>query len=143
MNANQTPCAGDYDVRATKTARAAYGRRVLVVDDDAEVRQTLAEVLEMDDYETLQAGDAIAALMILRETPDIGVLLTDLTMPGADGIALIRMARGMRPGLPAILLTGYAEKVDDASAVSTGDFHIMSKPVESGRLIQKVALLLA
>jgi ActR/RegA family two-component response regulator len=79
---------------------------ILLVEDDAAVRETLAELLDDVGFYTIQAGDAVEALMLLRQTATIDVLVTDLTMPGDDGIALIRHARTIRDDLPAILLTG-------------------------------------
>src|SRR3978361_1010450 len=85
--------------------------RILIVDDDESVRETLADLLEMVGDCLLQAADAREALIILRREADVDVLVTDLTMPGADGIVLIRHARELRHNLPAILLTGYAEQI--------------------------------
>lgn len=87
--------------------RAGNLKRILVVDDDDAVRETLADLLDTENYQTVQAVDAAQALMILLADPAaIDVLVTDLSMPGTDGIALIKHARHIRPRLPAVLLTG-------------------------------------
>lgn len=116
---------------------------ILVVDDDESVRETLADLLEVVGYRPRQAGDAVEALMILRRDPAIVALVTDLTMPGADGITLIRHARSVRSDLPAILLTGYAEQVACVSTIAGGNFHVLRKPVQSERLIEQLELLVA
>jgi DNA-binding NtrC family response regulator len=116
--------------------------RILIVDDDESVRETLADLLEVVGYCPVQAGDAVEALMILREDPAIDVLVTDLTMPGADGIMLIRHARHLKQQLPAILLTGYAEQVTAVATIAGGNFHVLRKPVESERLIEQLELLM-
>lgn len=127
---------------ATEVSPPGDGRpRIMVVDDNGPVRETIADVLEMAGFRPIQACSADRAMACLREDPAIAVLVTDLTMPGADGIALIRLAREHRAGLPAILLTGYAEDVGSASAGAGGGFLVLGKPVESDRLIREVSLL--
>ncbi|HEY4040966.1 MAG TPA: response regulator [Rhodopila sp.] len=117
--------------------------RILVVDDDNAVRETLAELLEDEGFSCVTAGDAIEALMVLRQTTAVDALVTDLTMPGHDGIMLIRQAREINSALPAILLTGYAEQVASVSTIAGGNFHVLRKPVQSDRLIQEIELLVA
>jgi DNA-binding NtrC family response regulator len=114
---------------------------VLLVDDDRAVRETLAELLDDVGFHAVQASDASEALLILRRDEAIDVLVTDLTMPGDDGISLIRQARAIRNDLPAVLLTGYAEEVTSVSTIAGGNFHVLRKPVESERLIQQLELL--
>lgn len=118
-------------------------RSVLVVDDDECVRETLAELLDLAGFITIQAAHTEEALAVLRQRADIAAVVTDLTMPGEDGIALIRRARAIRHGLPAILLTGYAEEVASVATTAGENFHVLRKPVESGRLIDQLDLLLA
>jgi CheY-like chemotaxis protein len=81
--------------------------------------------------------------MVLRQTTAVDALVTDLTMPGHDGIMLIRQAREINSALPAILLTGYAEQVASVSTIAGGNFHVLRKPVQSDRLIQEIELLVA
>jgi CheY-like chemotaxis protein len=118
-------------------------RCILIVDDNESVRETLADILEFAGFDPVQAGDAIEALTILRRQSSIDVLVTDLTMPGADGITLIRKAREIRCNLPAILLTGYAEHVTSTTATAEANFLVLCKPIESKRLIEQLDLLLA
>ena len=71
------------------------------------------------------------------------MLVTDLSMPGMDGLALIREAQRLRPGLPAILLTGYANDMTELAvggAVS-GRFTLMRKPVDARALAERAAVL--
>jgi CheY-like chemotaxis protein len=114
---------------------------ILVVDDDVSIRETLADVLDGVGFRTLQAPDAAQALVILRTTAAVDALVTDMTMPGADGITLIREARAFRPDLPAILLTGYAEEIGSISVIGGCDVHLMRKPVGCDRLIEQLELL--
>ena len=111
--------------------------------DDEGVRETLADLLEVDNFNTVQAVDAAQALLILREDPaSIDALVTDLSMPGADGIALIKQARQIKHGLPAILLTGYTEDFASLAIGTNGGFHVLRKPVESHNLILQINALL-
>jgi CheY-like chemotaxis protein len=116
---------------------------VLLVDDDSAVREILGELLDDGGFHTLLATDAAEALVILRQSEVIDVLVTDLSMPGDDGIALIHQARAIRSDLPAILLTGYGEQMMPVTTIAGGNFHVLCKPVESSRLIQELELLLA
>ena len=114
---------------------------ILLVDDDDAVRETLADLLELDGYRTLQAGDAETALGCL-EREQVDLLITDLSMPGSDGISLIRQGKAARHQLPAILLTGYAEEAGLVTARAGTQFHVLSKPVEANQLLSQVRLLL-
>jgi DNA-binding NtrC family response regulator len=131
--------------RHTPRARSVSASKicVLLVDDDEDVRETLAELLDDSGFRVLLAADATEALAILRQTDVIDVLVTDLTMPGDDGIVLIGQARAIRSDLPAILLTGYAEQMTSVTTIAGGNFHVLQKPVESGRLIRQLESLLA
>ena len=115
---------------------------VLLVDDVDSVRETVADLLETEQYRVLQAVDAAQALMILREEQTtVDILVTDLSMPGADGVTLITQARKMVSDLPAILLTGYAEQVSSV-AMAAGGFHVLRKPVSGDQLFGLINTLL-
>ena len=119
--------------------------RVLLVDDEPVVREVLAAQLGEAGYEVAEGGDGAAALDLLDRGAPCDILVTDLAMPGMDGVALIRAAQGRRPGLPAILVTGYA---GDAAALAVGaavdgTFALLRKPVTAQRLADQVAASLA
>nr|WP_294554493.1 response regulator [uncultured Rhodopila sp.] len=117
-------------------------RRILLVDDNDAVRETLADLLESEGFQTVQAIDAAQAMMLMRSQPGFDVLVTDLSMPGADGITLINQARQIQRFLPAILLTGYAEQVTSVAVVAGGSFPVLRKPVEGERLVEQITVLL-
>jgi CheY-like chemotaxis protein len=120
----------------------AKGRgRVLLVEDNDAVRETLADLLESEGFRTVQAIDAAQAMTLMRSQPDFDVLVTDLSMPGADGITLIHQARQIQRFLPAILLTGYAEQVTSVAVVAGTSFHVLRKPVEGERLVEQISVL--
>ncbi|WP_051340692.1 ATP-binding protein [Azospirillum halopraeferens] len=98
---------------AKKADEAGGGERVvLLVDDDAVIRVAMTAVLEMAGFRVREAGEGTSALALLRDHPDIGALVTDYAMPGMTGAVLAREARRLRPGLPVLVITGYAEAPD-------------------------------
>jgi len=120
------------------------GVRVLVVDDDGDIREILATVLEMEGAIVIDAPSAAEAFHALRrERPD--VLLTDLSMPGHDGYWLIDKVRSLPAecggATPAAALTGRVTPEDQADVLRAGfQFHI-SKPAHINELVGVVALL--
>ncbi|WP_141563110.1 hybrid sensor histidine kinase/response regulator [Teichococcus rhizosphaerae] len=123
---------------------AAERRRILLVDDYDLMREMLAENLSDAGYEVVQAEDGVAALALVEAGETIDLLVSDLSMPGMNGVALIREAQRRRPGLPAILLTGFA---GDAAELRGGEaegasFSLLRKPVIGPELARCVASLL-
>lgn len=85
--------------------------RILVVDDDSLVRMgTMAMVEELGHIVVAEAGSGAQALALLREGGAVDLLLTDQAMPGMTGQQLADAAREVRPGLPVLLATGYADQ---------------------------------
>jgi signal transduction histidine kinase/ActR/RegA family two-component response regulator len=117
--------------------------RLLLVDDEALLREVLAEQLADAGYEIAVAATGDEALGLLKGGAAVDVLVTDLCMPGMDGIALIREARRNRPGLPAILLTGYAGDAVSAGGEIAAPFALMQKPVRLDQLTSRLQSLLA
>ena len=137
------PCApGTAAPPGTEPPRAPRRRgRVLLVEDDASVRATLAEQLQELGFRVLAAADGAAGLTLLMGGAEVAMLVSDLTMPGMDGVALIRAAQRMRPGLPAILLTGYVGggAALDAAEGLDGPVSLMGKPVSASQLADRIA----
>jgi CheY-like chemotaxis protein len=115
--------------------------RILIVDDDATVREILADLLDDSGYRSIVAADAAEALSMLRRGGTIAALVTDLAMPGDDGIALIRKAREIDSTLPAILLTGDAEQPASKATIAGAPFHVLRKPVHIDGLIEQLRKL--
>ena len=119
--------------------------RVLVVDDDAMVREVVAGQMEDRGYLVTQAGDGLQALAQLDHGAVIDLLISDFAMPGMNGLTLIEEARRRRPELPALLLTGYADS-SVRLAIETGEAQrtaLLRKPVSGGALAERAAALLA
>jgi signal transduction histidine kinase/CheY-like chemotaxis protein len=96
---------------------------VLVVEDDAAVREFVCTALNEIGYSVLAAEGVRAGLELLGQRADIGLILTDVVMPGGDGPALARAARGVRPDMPIVFMTGYAPAgLEDGALVLTKPF---------------------
>lgn len=123
------------------------GRRVLLVDDEALVRSTLADALRAQGFEVEEADGGQAALARLGGPGSFDLLVTDLAMPGMDGLELLREVRRRCPGLPALVVTGYAGDADAAAfavALGGGPMMLLRKPIDPDELTDRaLALLLA
>lgn len=120
--ASSTPA----DQPAINTGR---GERVLFVDDEAPLVVLGLRTLRRLGYAAEGCGSADEALALLRERPaDFDLLVTDLSMPGKLGTALIAEARAIRPNLPAILATGYGGTLEAGRLAELGIRHVMAKP---------------
>jgi signal transduction histidine kinase len=124
---------------------AGAPRRVLLVDDEAMVRDTLAASLEEAGYAVTAAADGAEALALLQAPEDLDVLVTDLSMPGISGLMVIEEAQRLRPELPAILLTGYIGHSAQQAIGGTSDrsFILVRKPVTGQQLSDRIEALLA
>jgi CheY-like chemotaxis protein len=114
---------------------------VLVVDDEAEVLEELTVALGRRGLSVLSAGSARMALSILASRPDIGALVTDIRMPGMDGIALAEAALAGRreaEALEVLLVTGYASVAQGLAASRIGAFGVLRKPMRGVDLAQMV-----
>ena len=120
------------------------GVRVLVVDDEADIRELLTTILEQCDVEVTTAASASEALLMLTASPErYDVLLSDIGMPEQDGYALIRQVRALSPDagglIPAAAMTAYAREQDRQNAIASGFQIHVAKPIESAQLARVVA----
>jgi excisionase family DNA binding protein len=107
---------------------AVSGRfRVLVVDDEEGIRDLLSKTLELAEYDVDLAHDGRSALERLRLMP-YDLLITDLRMPGVDGLAVIREARRLKADLPVIIITGYSTEASAIDAINLGVQGYLTKP---------------
>ncbi|MDU9003456.1 sigma-54-dependent transcriptional regulator [Sedimentitalea todarodis] len=117
-------------------------RRVLLVDDDAAVREALAQTLDLADLEVTTAGSFVAAKdHILRDFP--GIILSDIRMPGRDGFHLLAYAREVDEDLPVVLLTGEGDIPMAVSAMEKGAFDFLEKPCAPAELVEVLGRALA
>ena len=111
---------------------------VLVVDDDAGIRESAAIALQKVGYRTLQAGDAASAQRLLRDHR-VDVILSDIYMPGEDGIALLQSVVERRDPPRVILMTARGTIETTALARRAGAFDYLAKPFELSELIERVS----
>jgi DNA-binding NtrC family response regulator len=114
----------------TGTAEAEpLGERVLVVDDEANVRTVLCALLERDGLAAVQAAGGQEALERLRTAP-FAAVLTDLKMPGVDGLELLSAVGREFPGMPVVLLTAHGTVETAIQAMRLGAFDFLTKPFD-------------
>jgi two-component system NtrC family response regulator len=110
---------------------------ILVVDDEPNYLIVLSELLRDEDYEVFTADCGPAALKIARET-DLDLVLTDMKMPGMDGIELLARLKEFNRHLPVILVTAYAEVGKAVEAMHLGAFTYLAKPFSNEALVASV-----
>ncbi|HJQ85629.1 MAG TPA: sigma-54 dependent transcriptional regulator [Candidatus Binatia bacterium] len=114
---------------------------ILVADDEPGVRESLAEVLRDAGYSVHAAADGAAALAAV-EANDFGVVITDLRMPGADGLAVLRRAREISPQTLVLVMTAHGSVETAVEALRAGAADYILKPIVFDDLLAKVERLL-
>src|SRR5262245_34601793 len=108
--------------------------RVLVIDDEAAIRDSLRMILEYEDYQFVGAASGQDALDIVRrERPDI--VLLDIKMPGMDGMDVLRKLRALDEGLPVVMISGHGTTATAVEAIRSGAIDFLDKPLSSERVI--------
>ncbi|PVZ42251.1 response regulator [Pseudomonas sp. CC120222-01a] len=118
------------------------GRHVLVVEDDPHVRDLLCQTLQDEGYPCLSACNANEALQLLRSAQAIDLLLSDVGLPGMNGRQLAEIARTLRPHLPVLFITGYAETAMAREGFLAPGMQLICKPFELKQLQAQVAKML-
>jgi DNA-binding NtrC family response regulator len=116
--------------------------RILVVDDEEIVRESLAGWLDKDGYAVEQAPDGPSALARLRDQP-FSIVITDLKMPGMDGLALQAEAKKLRPDLAVVIMTAFATVDSAVSAMKQGAFDYLVKPFDPEELTMMMQKIVA
>jgi excisionase family DNA binding protein len=123
---------------ARATASVVARPRVLVADDEASIRDLLAKTLALAEYEVDLVPDGRSAIERLRIMP-YDLLITDLKMPGVDGLAVIREARRLRADIPVIIITGFSTEASAIEAVNLGVSGYLTKPFRVPRVLATAA----
>ena len=116
--------------------------RVLVVDDEPETRRMLSRILEGQGYSTTAAPDARVALTAICDG-GVDVIVSDICMPGMDGISFVRAVREANPDIPVIFLTGSPSLETAREAIEVGAFRYLVKPLKKAELETAVGQALA
>ncbi len=112
--------------------------KLLVVEDDREVLHVVTDVLRSLGYEVISASDGREALDIIRESPSVQLVLSDVVMPRMGGRELMEQARVLRPGLRFLLTSGYSENAVHHGFVLDPRINFISKPYGMDSLARKV-----
>jgi PAS domain S-box-containing protein len=133
----------DQPERAAPEVEAGQGKgAVLIVDDEAEVRTVMSEMLRMHGYLVREAVDARVALHLLFEGTPPDVLVTDIGLPGGmNGRQLADIARAQWPGLPVLLITGYAEGTVMKNEPLPPQMELLTKPFPMSGLLARIAAM--
>ena len=114
--------------------------RILVADDDKDLRTVLRVALEVEGYEVETVPNGESAMRAHEERP-ADVLITDLFMPERDGFETLRYFRALKPGMPIVAISGWkhGQKSDHlAVALHAGADVILRKPFELGELLEQL-----
>jgi len=114
---------------------------IVVADDEALARQSVAEFLQEEGYQVYEAADGQAALQFLEQV-DVDLILSDLRMPGLDGLALLQKVREVYPQTMVVLMTAYASVETVVEALRLGAQDYLLKPLLFDDLLHKVRRLL-
>ena len=125
-------------VPAVRPTPGAARPRILVVDDEASIRDLLAKTLALAEYDVDVAPDGRSALERMRIYP-YDLLIADLKMPGMDGLAVIREAKRYKSDLPVIIITGFSTESSAIEAVNLGVAGYLTKPFRVPQVLAAAA----
>ncbi len=138
---SQRPRGGGARPAPATPARPASGTtrpRVLVVDDEASIRDLLSKTLALAEYDVDVAPDGRSALERMRLYP-YDLLIADLKMPGMDGLTVIREAKRYKADLPVIIITGFSTESSAIEAVNLGVAGYLTKPFRVPQVLAAAA----
>ncbi len=125
-------------------------KAVLIVEDEADIRELLSEYFRAHDYVVSGAPDGATALQLIQKDADrFNLIVTDLHLPGADGLEVLRAAKAANPAIHVVIVTGFASLDSAIQAVRLGAYDYLTKPFSLGQIdvvlqrIQAIDLLQA
>ena len=113
--------------------------RILVVDDNPDMAETLADILELKGFSVHAAASGAEALEILQDQP-VDILLTDVKMPGMNGLELYRETRKLYPRLITIFMTAYSADELIQQGMAEGVKTILDKPLDMNFLVRLLSV---
>jgi GAF domain-containing protein/ActR/RegA family two-component response regulator len=128
-------------IPATALGGASTGRpaRVLVIDDEASVRELIADVLRAAGHEPLAAADGPSGLALIDQVGAPDVALIDLGLPGMSGWEVAARLRASQPRVPLVLITGWGDRLDPIELERSGIREVIAKPFQSDQVLRVVA----
>ena len=138
---SQRSGVSDASPSVPQVPRTSHTRpRILVVDDEASIRELLSKTLALAEYDVDTSPDGPAALERLRTSSDgYDLLIADLKMPGMDGLTLIRQVRRISSELPIIIITGFSTESSAIEAVNLGVAGYLTKPFRVPQVLAAAA----
>jgi nitrogen-specific signal transduction histidine kinase/ActR/RegA family two-component response regulator len=127
------------DAATDRPSDRMRNERILLVEDDAEIRNMFIQTLESAGYNPIVATSADEALELFKQQKgDFALLLSDIVMPGKDGIELADLLRQKKPDLPVLLCSGYQDQHDRWLLLGSKGYHFLKKPVSIDGLLTAV-----
>lgn len=115
-----------------------HNQKILIVDDEESLAEMLADILELYGYECTTYSSSKDALTKFKQSPDkFDLILSDQTMPVMTGLEMIKEMRKIRPGIPAIIATGFSDSIDESIAKEF-DIELLRKPLPKDKLVQSI-----
>lgn len=129
------PCPSEQIARRIETAAVKGKRRILVVDDEAVIREYLSDVLLMERFLPIMVSSGAEALEVLEKT-EVHAVISDILMPGMSGMDLLVHIKATHENLPVILITGYGGRFSPQDALAAGADGYFQKPFKNVDLIR-------
>lgn len=112
--------------------------RILVVDDEPEVAETIRDLLVFSGFDVEVAKNGKQAIDLFKSTRHFDLIITDMKMPGIDGLELLRMVRQSQRDLPVIILTGHGTFENAIQSLEEGAIDYVLKPFNTEKLVRAV-----
>jgi len=124
-------------------AKKYYAKTVLIIEDEADILNFIARVLELEGYQVLKAGDGKIGMEIIREHP-VALVLLDLRLPGPDGWSVLREIKRNSEfsKIPVVVLTAIAESTQRKKTLRMGAARYLIKPLSAHSLSQTITEIL-
>jgi excisionase family DNA binding protein len=140
LDSQRSRSGGDAGSTGVPPAARERRQRVLVVDDEASIRDLLSKTLALAEYDVDTASDGVTALDRLRERRGAyDLMIADLRMPGMDGLQLIREVKQINANLPVIIITGFSSESTAIEAVNLGVAGYLTKPFRVPQVLAAAA----
>ncbi len=119
--------------------------RVLIIDDEAEIRRNLTVGLTQEDFTVVACPDGLSAIHELNQSREKGIaydyLVTDIFMPDIDGLKILKVIKNQYPDLPVLVITGFGDERLEVTALSEPNTGFLDKPFEISDLVEALAEL--
>lgn len=110
-------------------------QRILIIDDEPVILENLSFILELEDYEVITAASGPEGVERFRQVHDIMAVISDMRMPGMTGMDVVKAIRDINPDMCVIILTGHGDMDNAVSAMRSGAFDYLNKPVNADKLL--------